>query len=152
MNQYSINKSEVKETFGQIKKHISQLSQSDIKAIKSKLNKININNIKLSQHANQHIKLDYKDIKRCFSAYDIIEFNITYRFENPTYRVLIRSKESIPTVVDNKLIKTQVCIVYDLTKNIVVSLYLNDSKDNHETLNLDRYNTNMTIDIGKLLC
>lgn len=151
MQQYEINKIK-KETIGQIKKHISQLSESDVKAIKKKLNAVNINNIHISQHAFNHVKLDYKDIKKCFSSYDIIEFNITHYNDTPKYRVLIRSKDCISTVCDNKLIKVQICIVYDMTENIVISIYLNDKNDKHNTLNQNRYDYKINVDVGKLLC
>ena len=137
MSQYEF-KREIKETVSQFKKHYSQFTPKELSAIKRELGKIDINNIRMSSHAKEHITLDRLQLKAVFSAYDIIEFNATYR-EKVHCRVLIRGRQPIDIVSNNKLIKAQACVVYDISSKMVVSIYMNDKNDKHETLRNDRY-------------
>ena len=137
MQEYKFEKI-VKTTDGQQKKHYTQMTGDELKVIKRELSKVNINYIRLSEHATNHVTIDQKQLRTIFSAYDIIEFNTLIKGKE-CHRVLIRSRAKFDIVADKKLVKAQYCVVYDLTTQRVITIYANCVDDYHETINMDRY-------------
>jgi len=151
MKNYEFQHGKVKETKCQIKRHYTQLTEQEIKCIKSKLAIININNIDISRHASNHINISIKDIRRTFTNYNIVEFNVTYVKGIPNCRVLIRGKDTLDVIVNNKVVKSNICVVYDFYKKRVCTIYMNDKRDSHDSVDFGRYTDNFTMDIKKLL-
>ena len=137
MQEYKFEKI-VKTTDGQQKKHYTQMTNDELKSIKRELSKVNINYIRLSEHATNHVTINQKQLRTIFSAYDVIEFNTLIK-DRECHRVLIRSRAKFDIVVDKKLVKAQYCVVYDLTIKKVITIYANCIYDCHETINMDRY-------------
>ena len=150
MQDYKFNRV-VKETFGQVKKHYTQFTDDEMKLLRRYISQIDVSKVKISKHAKEHLEeLDYKMIKKVFSAYSIIEFNLTSRDDKICPRVLIRSKDKFDVISNKKLIKGNLCLVYDIYNKTIVSAYINESKDCHNSIDMARYvGEGISIDICK---
>lgn len=139
---------EVSVTEGQEKKHITQMTKDEVMAITNKLYSLNIGQTKLSFHLQE--KLDSEELSiyksqmvRLLLDFEIIEYNNT----RGQSRVLLRGLSKEDTLVDGVIKKSNLCIVWNLDTNNIVTAYWNCISDNHNTIDLRRYNANLKINI-----
>lgn len=141
--EYQIHKVK-KETKNQIKKHVSQFSDTEFHVLNAFVNGICDSKIQITNHAHNHISfINQSIVQQTLDDCDIIEFNITH--ENP--RLLVRSRKQLNVIIDENLDIAHVCMVIDIKNLSVVTSYVNTCSDNHQTLNWDRYDA--TLDILK---
>lgn len=137
-------KGEVSKTKGQIKKHYTQYTDIELDYLALLVR--SIGNIKLSNHAKKkEITVKLNDIKKILKSSDIKKQIIEYNRTNNDKRVLIRSKEKYETKVNGNTVYCNICFVLSLVTKTIITVYYNDTKDNHNTINLNRYNKNLKI-------
>ena len=132
-------------TNNQVKKHSSQMSGKEIKWLKNTCKNLEVVNMGISEHVREkidsgEITFDMKEIERvlqCIEDDNIIEYN--YNMVNHSRRILLRDKKDIMVNVEGRPTKSNLCFVVDITRNILVTVYYCDAKDNHSTMNWSRY-------------
>ena len=133
---------QVKKTDGQIKKHVSQFTEKEFRFLNSI---VRGRKTQLSHHAKlrtSELNISCNKIKESLKSFNIIEFN--YKEVIQEARVLIRSTKEF-RLDDGQIYN--LCCVISLTENHIVTLYWNLAKDDHSTINFDRY---QEIDIMRL--
>lgn len=135
----------VKRTANQRKKLYTQFTNSEMKLLRSKVSKINTNNIKLSRHLINKKAITYSmnDIKNTIKNCDIIEYNVTKNRDNYyDKRVVLRGKDVIAT--DKGIMN--LCVVVSLKTNDIITVYYNTALDRvHHSVYMDRYDANLKI-------
>ena len=140
-------KGNVKRTDGQTKKHYSQMTATEINFLKKELKEINVHNCKVSSHLVRKFKTELKiellELARTIKSNDslIIEYN-TVRNDK---RILIRSKKEYNVILDGRKQLANICLVISIIENKIVTAYYNSSNDNHNHINMTRYNQNLKI-------
>lgn len=124
----------IKTTENQVKKHHSMMTGTEFYTLRSIIRN---NKFYRCNHAKCRDYISTEDIRKTFKYFDIIEFNTNW-FNNEEIhnRTLIRSKEEF-LLDDGKLYN--LCLVLSLTTNKIVTAYYNYASDNHEYVNMDRY-------------
>lgn len=123
------------------RKHGSQMSLEEIRGVKQRL--IDVKQWKIIDHAfdrlqEKGIEATYEDIVSTIYNSHMIEYRIIYN----TYlgmcdeRVIMRAK----TLVNRCY---HLNVVFSLTDNAVVTVWLNHKKDRHDTLDMLLYDQNM---------
>lgn len=135
-------------TEAQEKKHVSQMTKSEIRAIKNKLYSMNISKTRMSRHLTDkldsgEITIYKKQMVRLLLNFELIEYNKT----RGQSRVLLRGLNEEDTIVDGVIKKSNLCIVWNLDTNNIVTAYWNCTNDNHNTIDFRRYNANLKINI-----
>lgn len=137
-------KGEISITKEQIKKHYTQCTNEEITYLANRAKCIT--NIRLSKHAKEKdITINLNDVKKILKSKDLKKCIIEYNETNGDKRILIRSKEQFPTNVNNSTVYCNLCIVLSLIKNEIVTAYFNSVKDNHDNINIKRYDANLKI-------
>lgn len=152
------NVGDIKKTYNQEKKHVSQMEEYEIVYLAEKLKAIKISHIKMSNHLfSKQKELDFNmdDILNSMKRSDIetliVEYNKTPVRENYCdYRVLIRTDEE--RMIDFKTREgrsftalANMCFVISIKTSQIVTLYWNIQDDSHKTMNWNRYNENLRI-------
>lgn len=122
-----------------MRKSYKQMNRSEVRALVSRIKRINDCKITLSNHAKQRMKernINEKEVRDVFNNFNIIEFNAR---NDGTISALIRDK--------NK--GQQVSLSVDLSSGSILTVYKNHYKDNHRSVNPDIYN--QRIDIASFL-
>lgn len=146
-----INRGFVRRTRNQEKKHYTQFTYDELLYLENKIRSLDMINLKPSAHLLSKPSISYKldDIMKTLMDKDvkdmIIEFNSTKKGNNIDKRVLLRSKDEYEVKIDNNIVKCNLCFVVSLLNNEIVTVYYNESKDNHNTINWYRYNANLKI-------
>ena len=136
----------VKHTDSQIKKHMSQFSETESILLSICVDNIKNNYITVSDHAKTHIPfLNHHFVRDFVSACDIIEFNVTKRRDEEQCRVLVRSHKTFPIRNERGVDDGNVCLVIDLKSCTVVSSYVNYSTDTHRNLDMNRYDESLNV-------
>ena len=150
MNYGTINKGKVSKTEGQVKKHRIQMDENEKEFLKGKLNNLKQDKLVISQH------LEYKFIGYDMSVVSelpfrdnvkdlIIEYNETPMDNFTDRRVLLRSIESYKVNIKGKIQNCNICVVYSLVTNRIVTVYWNLVNDNHRSINWNRYSRDLKI-------
>lgn len=146
----------IKITEGQKKKHYTQMSIEEKQFLLSKIRTIPLDEIKISNHIIRKTrviadrKLILGTIKRC-NINSIIEFNTRPLTEFVDKRVLIRDHKVYKVKVWNNRNRTyeergcNLCVVLSLIKKEVITIYWNDCMDNHQSVDLDRYDDGLDV-------
>lgn len=101
--------------------------------------------------ANKEIVLDMKDVYRTLNSkefrHHIIEYNETYDPVNKriTQRVLIRLNKPRLVNMQKGKVLCNTFVVIDFTTKEVRTCYLNDVRDTHDTINMDRYKADLKV-------
>lgn len=138
----------INQTEGQIKKHYSQFSKEEYLFLKNKLQNLNKERIVESYHLSiKFIGYDIDVVKELPYKDDIyiIEYNETPTRDYIDRRILVRSKESYDVNIKGKIIKCNLCVVFSIVTNEIITIYWNKENDNHRTLNTTRYNKDLKI-------
>ena len=125
----------------QLKRHISQINERGLKILvddfnkcdksKTTINKHLLNKKTISFRKEDIYKLLNKDIRSL-----IVEYNQTYpKGILVDRRIIMRDNEVVQTDKGEQ----NLCIVFSLSKNEVITAYYNPQNDNHTTINMDRY-------------
>lgn len=126
-----------------MKKHISQMTDSEIETLSKAISRllINVRGLRFGKHAVKRIidrQIDGSRIFEAMKEYEIIEYN-QKDFGEGTMdnRVLLRGRK----LIDN----SNFCVVLSLSTRKVITVYLNNAKDRHNTLNINNYNEDLKI-------
>ena len=151
MRKGHIKRGVVKRTQNQEKKHFSQFTTEELVYLENKIKSINTNCLKPSYHLSSKTDIKYKidDIAAVLKDDEvknrIIEYNYTKTRYKTDERVLLRSKEEYQVLVNGKTLKCNLCFVISILTNEIITVYYNESKDNHNTIDWTRYNNNLEI-------
>ena len=127
------------------------------------LNIVELNNlhyIQLSNHVRDKVEVSFslRRIQELLESSNlenlIIEVNVNFpnvNFPNDTdsvpddIRILVRDSEAVYTTITNKRtgqvsqIPCNMCFVYSLTSNRLITVYWNPDNDNHDSIDWSRY-------------
>ena len=121
------------DTYNDRRKHISQMTSQEIKVLRSKLMNIEYFNFTdYSLNKVKHRNISKYNVIGAIRNGDIIE---AHNNKLGDVRILLRCD------INN----ISVCVVISLKKELIVTAYLNNINDNHETLNRDNYKWNAVI-------
>lgn len=144
-------------TVGQKKKHCSQMSLEEKLYLIQRLQDVRTKkHIQLSEHLRQKnaVSVSYyqlNDILQFIGAKNIVEYNTVDRKGYHDERILVRSsREYCVDAFDHKKKTTikmvcNLCLVVSLLTGNIVTAYYNTSGDIHETINMDRYDSQLAI-------
>lgn len=150
-----IQRGRVKRTNGQVKKHVKQMSGSEIQFLARRL-KLVSGSYKFSSHFLKSERLfNMLTIERLLNSPDIKDCIIEYN-ETPSSkkgvvgkRVLLRSTFSRKVLLEKKgkelLTEANLCMVIDIYTGEIVTAYWNEAGDNHHNIDMRRYNEQLTI-------
>lgn len=148
------------ETKNQIKKHIKDVSCTELREILDIVELNNVHHIQLSNHVRDKVEVSFslRRIQELLESSNlenlIIEVNVNFpnvNFPNDTdsvpddIRILVRDSEAIYTTMTNKRtgqvsqIPCNMCFVYSLTSNRLITVYWNPANDNHDSIDWNRY-------------
>lgn len=148
------------ETKNQIKKHIKDISCTELREILDIVELNNLHYIQLSNHVRDKVEVSFslRHIQELLESNNlenlIIEVNVN--FSNVNYsndndsdpediRILVRDSEAVYTTITNKRtgqvsqIPCNMCFVYSLTSNRLITVYWNPANDNHDSIDWNRY-------------
>lgn len=125
----------------QLKWHISQISEKNLKILISAFDKLDKAKTSIDRHLlqKQSISVDKNDIFRLLNkdiTNLIVEYNQTYLPREKIWdkRLVLRDSESVET---NKGWQN-LCVVFSLTNNKIITAYYNPPNDKHDTRNVKR--------------
>lgn len=133
--------SNIKDYIGQ-RKHWSQMSDEETDGLFKRLR--DISNWEMGGHAldrlsQKGIEATYNDIISTIHNCAIIEYKIDEdKYGNADERIVVRARARV-----NK--HYHLNVVYSLTKKSIVTVWINDVKDLHRTLNWNIYNADMKV-------
>ena len=143
------------ETKNQIKKHIKDISCTELREILDIVELNNIHHIQLSNHVRDKVEVSFslRRIQELLESSNlenlIIEVNVNFPNVNDSVpddiRILVRDSEAVYTTMTNKRtgqvsqIPCNMCFVYSLTSNRLITVYWNPANDNHDSIDWNRY-------------
>lgn len=149
---------QVSVTDNQVKIHRSQISELDLERIMDRIDDSfdNGQKLRLTRHVKDKIYDgeidlyldDVKDILDDLSTDKIIEYNErTFESGEVSQRALIRSDDVVNCYVKKykKNKDCNLCVVVDVNTLDVVTAYYNAVDDNHDNINMDRYDENLKV-------
>lgn len=125
------------------RKHSSQLTQLEIEGLEKRLKDVQSWNIRthaLDRLEEKGINATYQDLTSCIYDATIIEYKIDYnnRINRCDERVVIRAN----SVVNYSY---NLNVVYSLSEKRIVTVWINNINDRHDTLNWDIYSEDMKV-------
>lgn len=136
-----------------IRKNFKDMEIEELIYIKKKIKNIDTKKTSMTYHALEKNLLSLKEIKEMIknNNFDIIDFN--YHTDIKVERVLLRSKKTylIEDIIGNN-IECYCKIVLELTTNTIVTLWMNNVKDeeNKQRTLKTKYNSNFNIITKKI--
>lgn len=138
------------DTKTQVKKHVKQMGKEDI--VRCCVLLKDINQLKRSRHLiKKGVKFSFNSIIQTLKNpnlhQNIIEYNETYKPNKDRWeqRVLINVPNEVEFKTDRGVLKGYLKAVINVTTKEVVTVYFNETKDTHKSLNLDYYNNKLKI-------
>lgn len=128
------------------KKHREQMTQEEKVVLQNKVSHAlkNIQNVHVSHHAIERFEqkagynLDKSLLIDSLLNSKPVEYKVVnHSVGNNEERVVLRSSKTS----NNK----EIVLVYSLTNNVIITFWLNSASDKHSTLDLSKYNKNLTI-------
>lgn len=146
MEKGTFKQGQISVTKGQQKKHVSQMTDKEIRLLSLVIKSLNINETVLSRHVcdkfdSSDLSFSWEQAERTFRSHKLVEYNQT----GISSRVLIRGKRTESILVDGVVVPSNLCLVLDIKKNRVVTAYWNAAVDNHQRIDMRRYNADMVI-------
>jgi len=132
----------------QIKKHISQMSEQEEQHLVQACKQCAKKAITFTNHARRrHIRFQERDVRHCLRQVGrhstLIEYNEVWSDGICLdKRVLLRQTH---VYYQTKKKEVHVCFVFSLFENQVITMYTNDVKDNHATLDWRNYTSDLLI-------
>lgn len=143
------------ETKNQTKKHIKDVSCTELREILDIVELNNLHYIQLSNHVRDKVEVSFslRHIQELLESNNlenlIIEVNVNFSNDNDSdpedIRILVRDSEAVYTTITNKRtgqvsqIPCNMCFVYSLTSNRLITVYWNLANDNHDSIDWNRY-------------
>lgn len=143
------------ETKNQIKKHVKDVSCTELREILDIVELNNLHYIQLSNHVRDKVEVSFslRHIQELLESNNlenlIIEVNVNFPNDNDSVpddiRIFVRDSEAVYTTMTNKRtgqvsqIPCNMCFVYSLTSNRLVTVYWNPANDNHDSIDWNRY-------------
>jgi hypothetical protein len=145
----NIQRGRIKKTKDQIKKHVSQMTQEEIMYLQKRVKMIS-GNYKWGKHFLENGRLfNMLTIERLLNSPNIDECLIEYNERDKDKRVLLRSTFSSNVSLEKNgvmyMADANLCIVVDIFTGEVVTAYWNEVGDNHDNVNMRRYNAELKI-------
>lgn len=145
----NIQRGRIKKTKDQIKKHVSQMTQEEIMYLQKRVKMIS-GNYKWGKHFLENGRLfNMLTIERLLNSPNIDECLIEYNERDKDKRVLLRSTFSSNVSLEKNgvmyMADANLCIVVDIFTGEVVTAYWNEVGDNHNNVNMRRYNAELKI-------
>ncbi len=148
----------IKRTENQRKKHVSQMTEDEIRFLVKKIKRVDPQKIRASAHLIEKAKqIDFRieDISRMLQANNIekyiIEYNETLVYDGTLdRRVLLRNVDStnITFCGDNRkpfVAPANMCFVISLISHRIITVYWNMDCDKHKTIDWGRYDNTLKI-------
>ena len=125
------------------RKHYSQMNTSEIKSLYAKLLSVTTKNWRMSYHAEERLVQKRIDASRSrivdvINHCEIIEYKTVDNGRYTCERVIVRDTNLI-----NK--NYNLNVVFDVTRGVVISAWLNHIKDRHSTLDMLIYDRELQI-------
>lgn len=125
------------------RKHYSQMNTSEIKSLYAKLLSVTAKNWRMSEHAEERLVQKRIDASRSriidvINHCEIIEYKTVDNGRYTCERVIVRD-----TTLTNK--NYNLNVVFDVTRGVVISVWLNHIKDRHSTLDMLIYDRELQI-------
>ena len=149
MLRYNLNNMGNKDCEGNkamIRKNIKHMNDNEVKYLKSKIK--NMNNLKITYHAQEKELIPLKDIKEAIKnkRYQLIDYN--YNISNQEERVMLRTKNKYQIKnINGKAEECYIKFVVSLTNKTVVTVWANKVIDEEYKQNnlKNRYYENFDI-------
>lgn len=138
-----INKGTKKTQKGRNRKHYSQMIEEEIIFLTNWANMIQ--QVSICEHAKEkleQINIDIKFLNKLLgniSSFNIIEYNTGKGNEQ---RVVIKDYRTVNT---KEGLKVNACYVIELNSRTLVTTWVNEIGDDHNTLDLNNYNADLKI-------
>lgn len=142
----------------QKRKHVTQMSNNEIKFIRKELSRslhTNKHKLTLSKHLVDKMDKGDTDIDMSVVTRMIHQFkDCLIEYSHMTKgkkgyvtdrRVLLRSKEELTIQMDGRKSKCNLCVVINIDKCEIITTWFNNSYYNHHNLRLHRYDANLNI-------
>lgn len=125
-----------------MKKHKTQMSERELDLLTTRVDETDIPSVEITKYTLSRFNerfdgISLLDVAEVFIDYNIIEFNTN----NGDSRVLLRGTKDLKT--DEGCYN--VCIVYSLRNNRIVTAWLNNYHDHHKTLRIEEYSADLRI-------
>ena len=125
-----------------MKKHKTQMTEQELDLLKSRVDNTDVASVEITSYTvyrfNERFDgITLLDVAKVFLDYELIEFNTN----SGDRRVLIRGNENLTTEEGCY----NVCIVYSLRNNRIVTAWLNNFHDHHDTLRIEEYDEDLEI-------
>ena len=144
-----IKKGTVRKTNNQFKKFVTQFKGDDFEKCLIAINNTLHKKIYASSHLRRKSAVSYSMKEICdvlkSGKYDIIEYNYVQYSDYRDNRVVVKSWDSYNVNVDGKDTECNMIFVLSVTNNQIVTLWYNNVDDNHNTLNMKRYDKNIEV-------
>lgn len=125
-----------------MKKHKTQMTYGEIDLLRAKVDATDIATIEITAYTLNRMKerlngIELLDVAKTFLDYELIEYNR----HSSDHRVLIRGNENI----QNGIGSYNICIVYSMLNNRIVTIWKENDHDHHDTLRIEEYNQDLEI-------
>lgn len=145
------HKGVIKKTENQRKKHVKQMTRKEQWYLREQIK--NLPNIKFTKHAlNNDVDVTIEQIKNTIKEYNyIVEYNeTTDTYGKIDRRVLVRSSRVYKVdfhKIDGSVIKgnANLCFVISIDTGDIITTYYNFINDEHETIDMCRYDKTLKI-------
>lgn len=145
-NTGKFKRGQVKETPMQFKKHVSQMNKKDVFTLCERIK--TIPNLFLSQHVMRKVESDDLSFQpiaivealKNASRSSIVEYNVVPSATgHMDHRVLMRTEREFIASVNGEDVACNLCFVLSLDTGRIVTVYWNEAKDAHSTVDMGRY-------------
>lgn len=144
-----IKKGTIRTTTGQQKKYITQFKGDDYQRCIIAINNMLHQRIYASYHLRKKSTVSYnmKDICSVLKSgeFDIIEYNYVQYPDHRDNRIVVKSWNSYLVEIDGKEQDCNMVFVLSVSNHQIVTLWYNSIDDDHDTLNISRYDKNIEV-------
>ena len=144
-----IKKGTIRTTTGQQKKYITQFKGDDYQRCIIAINNMLHQRIYASYHLRKKSTVSYnmKDICSVLKSgeFDIIEYNYVQYPDHRDNRIVVKSWNSYLVEIDGKEQDCNMVFVLSVSNHQIVTLWYNSIDDDHDTLNMNRYDKNIEV-------
>ena len=145
----TINRGHSKVTKNQIKKHVSQMTQHEILFLERRIQLIS-GSYSIANHFLETGRLiDIMTVEQLLNSPNLQDCIIEYSKLGNCKRVLLRSTFSSNITLKkngvNYLAEANLCLVINIYTGHIVTGYWNEVEDNHNSVNMSRYDSALKI-------